>query len=260
MKRVACLITAALLSCSVAACARNNTNKGQNQGRTTGLEPNRTNIGNPNVSPAPYGFLGPASPSPYSNITGRSNNTGVQNGMGIGNTGVGNNIGAGNNTGFGMSPNPTPYPGGSYGTTQGYGTAPGTRTGTSANLGNGNVTGTGVGTTQGTMYRDGTYTGNGDMYRSGKVKAIVKISGGRITGITLRRYDAYGREITDNSATSGNPGGGGITANIGQTKQDLVNKMIQAQTNDVTTSTTGDNDLVTNWKIAVGRALDQARR
>ena len=131
------------------------------------------------------------------------------------------------------------------------------------NIGTGQGGGFNEGVAQGVpaaIYRDGTYTGESDKDNNGMERATVTIQNGQITNIDLKRFDAAGNEIGDENVNHGNPGGGGVTANMGQTKGDIANAMLQAQTHEITTSTTGDNEVVKGWKTAAGRALEQARR
>lgn len=307
MKKIVSIIAAATLTCSLAACARtnrqraqNNTNQyatdgtGINPGSAAGID-NRGTI--PNGNPDLVGNGGNWDGNMgynigYNNRNNNGNNTGNQAGI-QGNTpsqnysmplnmdevqitdeNVNGGIGLGNNqsAGLGLINNPNTgfgsYSNGSFandrnerfdvsqigglgnsqvnttGYTQG---APGTQ----QNQGNqGNAQGFAAGT-----YKDGTYTGQGDR----GARATVTINGGRISDIALGR-DANGTFIQDENLNLGTEAGGGATSNVGQTTRSLANAMIQAQSPDIVTSTTGDTTIVDDMKLAVRRALDQARR
>jgi uncharacterized protein with FMN-binding domain len=125
-------------------------------------------------------------------------------------------------------------------------------------------------------YRDGAYTGYGNMTPTGNQAATVYIKGGRITNVTLDFTDTRGHKIYTFGGANANTmisnglitGTGNQTDNrtsavglIGVTadRVNLANAIIQNQTYNVSIS--GNNTiLINNWKLAVRRALDQAKR
>lgn len=136
-------------------------------------------------------------------------------------------------------------------------------------------------------YKDGTYTGYGDMMPTGNNFATVFISGERITSLTLGYTDLRGSKVVSPDGDNGIPNSrmnsnasqyGGTTGNgntsVGMPsgissggrvpgspdlRADLTNAIIQNQTYDV--NIPGGNTLdVNNWKLAVRRALDKARK
>jgi major membrane immunogen (membrane-anchored lipoprotein) len=273
MKKIVSIIAIVTLSCSVAACARtnrrgteNNANNnagnqiGTNQGTATGYDnsnlnatsdspiqgnltsyENRYNVGQRTDQP---GFF---DESATNHNTGTA--PGANQGYAQGNTGYGTgnigydqgNIGYGpGNMGYG--PDNTGYGLWNTGVAQG-----------SPN--NQNAQGNAAGLAAG-MYTDGTFVGEGD----NNSRASVTITGGRITDIVLTRADAAGNLIQDDNLNLGTLPGGGATSNVGQTTRSLANAMIQAQSPDIVTSTTGDTTTVNDMKLAVRRALERARK
>lgn len=263
MKKIMCIVAIAALTCSMVACTRTNRQRAQNYnnqyatdrdgvnpGTTTGLE--STGV-NPNVTPdlVRDGNL--------------INRTGYNTGYNTGNQ----SALPGNYDGIAQNNNPTGtaqgttqitdenYNGGGMGSNQvgGLGNSqvnPGTTQGNPGMIqGNqGNAQGVAVGS-----YKDGTYTGEGDR----NTRATVTITGGRISDIKLGR-DVNGTFIQDENLNLGTLPGGGASSNVGQTTRSLANSMIQAQSPDIVTSTTGDTTIVDDMKLAVRRALDKARR
>lgn len=202
----------------------------------------------------------------------RNNRQGGQNiGYNQGtNRGTGNNLTGGGTTGMGTTGRGTGTTGGTTG--RGTGTTGGTGVGTG--------TGTSLGTYQ---YADGVYTGEGNRGAYGNERATVTIRGGRITDISLTRVDAQGRSLstgtgtgmtggtTGTTGTTGRPAGGvtggtaGPAASLDTLRNTLRTMMINIQTYNVTVPTTAtmtstDRQIAENWKLAVRRALDQARR
>lgn len=145
-------------------------------------------------------------------------------------------------------------------------------------------------------YKDGAYIGFGNGHGNLNEKAIVMIRNGRITDIYLTEVDQNEAENFGNVEGSANnnqpgnetgfvnqagpnyPGEAGTNylpgkragAAVGNTagyitndvRTNLVNAMLQHQTPNVN-MTTNDNTsraTVDNWKLAVSRALDQARQ
>lgn len=140
--------------------------------------------------------------------------------------------------------------------------------------------------------KDGTYTGTSD----GNERATVVVRNGRITDIDLNRADdntgnaaGFGeknnltgigkgrnfmwRDDIEDVANAGratdlginNTGygaNGGVGDAINTDRTNLINAMIQNQRSDVYIDTHDDasRTAVDNWKQAVSRALDQARR
>jgi uncharacterized protein with FMN-binding domain len=266
VKKITSLVLIGVMSLSMSACRPRAGAPGQQagrdpagnefgtrQGQIVGFETPAPGVGagmeGPGGAGGAGGAGGPAGAGVDQGIgIGDPNRTGIGQGVGEG-AGVGQGAGFGQGVGIGMEGQggAVPAPGAPGGA--GVGLRPGNRF----------VEGRAQGVPA-AIYRDGTYTGEGDRRQDGNEGATVVIRNGQIVDIQLRRVDAQGREIKDENVNARNPQGGGFTANMGQTKQDIRNAMIQAQTNEITTSTTGDNDVVRNWKRAVGRALDQARR
>lgn len=123
-------------------------------------------------------------------------------------------------------------------------------------------------------YKDGTYTG----YSDGNESATVVVRNGRIVNIDLNRVVQQGTGGTEGDGTITGPNAGtgvGRTINnaagtavnaINIVKTNLITAMIQNQDSEVNIKYNNNNNdintrtAVDNWKLAVRRALDQARR
>jgi uncharacterized protein with FMN-binding domain len=107
-------------------------------------------------------------------------------------------------------------------------------------------------------YKDGTYTG----YSDGNESATVVVRNGRIVNIDLNRV---GQQGTDIGRTINKAAGTEVNA-INIVKTSLITAMIQNQDSEVNIKYNNNNNdintrnAVDNWKLAVRRALDQARR
>jgi major membrane immunogen (membrane-anchored lipoprotein) len=241
MKKIVSIIAALALTCSIAGCTRAGGQKdgnnygiqqgtdqyGTNQGNTAGMDQNGANLGNTTGINQTGVNPNNASINPggdfIDNRTGY--NTGTQSGLNGLYNGTGTNLGyQGNNQG-----NQGNNQGNAQGNAQGY------------------VTG---------IYKDGTFTGEGDK----NSRATVTITGGRITDIVFAKADENGTLSQDENLNLGTQPGGGATSNVGQTPRTLTNAMIQAQSPDIVTSTTGDTTVVDDMKLAVRRALLNAAR
>lgn len=110
----------------------------------------------------------------------------------------------------------------------------------------------------GPTYKDGTYTAQGDKWQFGYENATVNIKGGKIDSITLRRFDPSGKEI-DYSQWTGKNVGGKTYPNLNQYRVEMANRMIKKQSYNVDTIS-GATESTKNWKLAVQRALDQAKK
>lgn len=144
-------------------------------------------------------------------------------------------------------------------------------------------------------FKDGAYIGFGNSHTNGNERAIVVVRNGSIADIYLSSIDQQDTTPGNTAANANNtqvdtgtgsdleggsrnqPGAGvipgtrpgaaiGNTAghDLGDIRSNLVNTMIQNQSADVNinVSNTDNNmrSIIDNWKLAVSRALDQARR
>lgn len=139
-----------------------------------------------------------------------------------------------------------------------YGNTTGTRTGNQGTnnnqLGNFSGTNTGIGT--------GTNTGIGGNNATGIYNGV---GTGTTTGINNRAATGIGTGTgINNTANTGIGQNAGNTAGdtLSRARTTLVNAMIQNQTDNVTIDENDTNarNKIDNWKLAVSRALDQARR
>ena len=161
-------------------------------------------------------------------------------------------------------------------------TSYGTGFDTSANYDTNNLTGTNTGTRYGTGNATDTNTGYTSGAGNSTANSYAANPGfGTDTGYGLGSgYDTgYGTNSeyrvgtglnnTTNTGTTGITGtrtAAPINTNVNDTlnttKTNLINAMLQAQSDNVTLSNTDKNmtTVVENWKLAVSRALNQARR
>lgn len=155
----------------------------------------------------------------------------------------------------------------------------------------------GVGNT--VAFKDGVYLGEGNRTSRGNEAAIIRVTGGRITDVTLKTLDAQGREIytngtpgnangvgantaggttvgnttgvnpntgrtggtTNGAITGGSTGRTTTTTNLDRVTSNLANAVVSQQTHNVTVNNPGtDASSVNNWKLAVSRALESARK
>ncbi|WP_105615221.1 FMN-binding protein [Vallitalea okinawensis] len=106
-------------------------------------------------------------------------------------------------------------------------------------------------------YTDGSYTSMGDPWDYGSEDATVEIKDGKMTNITLRRFDLEGNEV-DYDMWTGEEKDGKVYPNLKQYREDLANEMIAKQTYEVD-SIAGATVSSENWKLAVKRALEEAQ-
>lgn len=117
---------------------------------------------------------------------------------------------------------------------------------------------TGDTTTDDTMkWKDGTYTGEGDPWEYGSEDSTVTVKDGRMTDITLKRYDKEGKEV-DYEMWTGAEVDGKTYPNLKQYREDMAKKMMDAQSTEVD-SIAGATVSCDNWKLATKRALDKAK-
>ncbi|MCR4434633.1 MAG: FMN-binding protein [Clostridiales bacterium] len=115
------------------------------------------------------------------------------------------------------------------------------------------------GTTAGTVsYKDGTYTGAADPWQYGSEDATVTILDGKIKSISLRRLDTSGKEVNYDEY-AGQTKDGKTYPNLKKFRQDMADRMVAKQTYEVDTIS-GATTSTTNWKLAVKRALEKAKR
>ncbi|QUI23570.1 FMN-binding protein [Vallitalea pronyensis] len=106
-------------------------------------------------------------------------------------------------------------------------------------------------------WKDGSYTGEGDPWEYGSEDSTVVVKDGRMTEITLRRYDNEGAEV-DYELWTGQEIDGKTYPDLKQYREDMANKMIEAQSTEVD-SIAGATVSCDNWKLATKRALDKAK-
>lgn len=110
-----------------------------------------------------------------------------------------------------------------------------------------------------TQYKAGTYTAKGDKWQYGQEEAVVEVKDGKITSITLRRLDNEGKEVDYEKWKGEKDESGKVYPNLKQYRIDMAKKMMETQSPDVDTIS-GATVSTKNWKVAVERALDQAKK
>lgn len=184
-----------------------NANSGVNTGKTSGLTPNTgTNQGGNGID----NNIGNNN-NGNTNITGGTNNTlkGKLNPIPNQNTGQGQNN---------SRDNQIPNVGLRQGRTSGFLAA---------------------------SYKDGTYTGISNKTKNGYSWAKVTINKGKINGITLRRFDANGKEVSYSSS-------------LNQDRRYIMSNLLQRQ--NINFGLNSENQTqVNDWKTAITRALDKGK-
>lgn len=108
-----------------------------------------------------------------------------------------------------------------------------------------------------TTYKNGVYEAIGDKWEYGNEKAVVTIEGDKITNIDLKRLDKNGNEVDYNMWT-GQEIDGKVFPNLKEYRITMKDEMIEKQTYEVD-SIAGATVTTDNWKIAVQRALEDAK-
>lgn len=107
------------------------------------------------------------------------------------------------------------------------------------------------------QWKDGTYKAKGDRWQFGNENATIVISKGKITDVTLRKFTPEEQEVNYDEWT-GQEVNGKVRPNLKKYKEDLANAIIEKQSadiNDIAGATVSSK----NWRLAVKRALEQAR-
>lgn len=107
------------------------------------------------------------------------------------------------------------------------------------------------------QWNDGTYRARGDRWLFGNENATIVISKGRIVDVTLRKFTPEEQEVNYEEWT-GKEVQGKIRPNLKQYKEDLAQKIIDKQSTDVN-DIAGATVSSKNWRLAVKRALEQAK-
>ena len=107
-------------------------------------------------------------------------------------------------------------------------------------------------------YKDGSYTAFGDKWAKGQESAIVKIKGGKMIYVTLKRLDTKGKEINYKIWTGKKQPSGVTFPNLNKFRVDMAKRMLGNQTYMVDTIA-GATVSTGGWKLAVQRALDKAK-
>ncbi|WFD11221.1 FMN-binding protein [Tepidibacter hydrothermalis] len=106
-------------------------------------------------------------------------------------------------------------------------------------------------------YKNGVYEASADKWEYGSEKAIVTIQDDKIKDIDLKRLDTDGNEVDYNMWT-GQEVDGNVFPNLKEYRTSMKDEMIEKQTYEVD-SIAGATVTTDNWKIAVQRALEEAK-
>ncbi|MGL5152632.1 MAG: FMN-binding protein [Clostridium sp.] len=112
-------------------------------------------------------------------------------------------------------------------------------------------------TTTSSGYKDGTYTAASDPWDFGSEDATVIIKDGKISDITLRRFDKAGKEVNYDD-WQGQTVDGKTYPNLKENRVVIAKNIINNQNTNVDTIS-GATVTTGNWKIAVDRALQKAK-
>jgi len=107
-------------------------------------------------------------------------------------------------------------------------------------------------------YKDGTFVGIGDKWQHGSEDATVVTNEGKIRSINLRRLDTEGKEV-DYDDWTGKEVNGELHPNLRKFRTDLADAMVDKQSYEVD-AISGATVSSENWKLAVKRALEKAKK
>lgn len=112
------------------------------------------------------------------------------------------------------------------------------------------------------FYNDGVYVGEGDSKDYGNEIATITISKGKITEVVFQRVNSKGKEIISkycNKINNGDIRRQLLTDDIKSNIDLLTNEVMKKQSYDISIPT-NNKDLLLNWKLAVKRALEKAKK
>jgi uncharacterized protein with FMN-binding domain len=111
-------------------------------------------------------------------------------------------------------------------------------------------------------YKDGTYIGEGDLKDYGKEVATITISQGKITNALFQRLDADGNETLKRDSADVkivSIGKEFLKDDIKSNIDLLINEVVKKQSYDISIPTS-NKELLLNWKLAVKRAIEKAKK
>lgn len=112
------------------------------------------------------------------------------------------------------------------------------------------------------FYKDGVYTGEGDVKSYGNDAASITITKGRISEVTYKRLDTSGNELLSSCCTKislGNTRQKLLIDDIESNVELLTNEVMKRQSYDISIPTK-NKELLLNWKLAVKRAIEKAKK
>jgi hypothetical protein len=177
---------------------------------------------------------------------GTTGNTGTSQGLNSGtstNTGTGQGLNSGNDNNTGISTNPSTV-----------NRNPSINQGTSQNLNSATNNSKINPNSLTTIYKDGVFTGESRVI-AGKIhSAVVTISGGKITSVSLSIAKSAAGSTTSSSGT------GTMGTSLDKIRKSLISHIITHQNTDVKiTAASKYKSDVNAWKTAVANALKSAR-
>lgn len=96
------------------------------------------------------------------------------------------------------------------------------------------------------QYKDGTFIGMSDKTKAGYAKATIIVKNGKVTNVSLKKYNEKGKEIK-------------YTKSIIKDRNELIKMLKEKQIMDSTKIGT-NTEIVSEWKVAITRALEKAKR
>lgn len=111
-------------------------------------------------------------------------------------------------------------------------------------------------------YKDGVYIGEGDLKPYGKEVATITISKGEITEVVFQRLDSSSKELiikSSENVKADSSRSALLEDDINSNINYLILDVMRKQSYDISIPTK-DKTLLLNWKLAVKRALEKAKR
>ncbi|SFD47508.1 hypothetical protein [Clostridium uliginosum] len=108
------------------------------------------------------------------------------------------------------------------------------------------------------IYKDGIYIGTGDTYLNGSDDATITIDEGKIVDLTLRHLDKNKTEV-NYKEWSGEEVNGITNPNLRKYRGDFIKKVLEQQNSEINIIDEIP-EISTNWRLAVNRALEKAKK
>ncbi|GAA0078927.1 hypothetical protein UT300005_33060 [Clostridium sp. CTA-5] len=108
------------------------------------------------------------------------------------------------------------------------------------------------------IYNDGIFIGKGDNYSYGYDDATISIDEGKMVDLTLRHFDQSGKEINYEDWT-GKEVNGITNPNLQKYRGDIIQEVLERQSGEVDIIQEIP-EISSNWKLAINRALEKAKK